>query len=102
MRFMNEWDIDNAVRRFTQGDTPILRRAALTLQNLMEWTNRNSDGWCYWRKPTAAAEKLMALIEGVDRWDAVDVAEADLKKALTPIKSFCTRHNAPVREIVAA
>lgn len=101
MTWMNEYDIDDAARRWK--NHPILGPATLTLSNLRDVTNRNSDGWVYWPKPARAASKLMGLIQGehlseVDRrnlnWEnpeRTDVTEAMLRKAYTPIKAFLTK-----------
>lgn len=95
--FMNEWDIEEAVRQ--HDDHPILGPATETLYNLMRWTNRHSDGWAYWPKPCRAARKLQELIQGDGSWEArygerTDVTEAQLKAAYSPIKAFLTRQNA--------
>jgi hypothetical protein len=91
---MNEYEIENAEHVFR--DHPVLGPAVRTLRNLVDWTNRNSDGWAYWPKPTRAAEKLMELIEG-PRGNGADPVRDDatvekLKAALRPIKAFRTRH----------
>ena len=98
MRFMNEWDIESAVRRY--GDHPVLGPAVATLQYLVNWTNQNSDGWAYWPKPCRAAAKLMVLIErdgtskyAIDR-ERADATVAELRKAYVPIKAFRTRFGA--------
>lgn len=102
MRFMNEYDVAEANRRW-DGHT-VLGPAVKTLVNLMEWTNSHSDGWAYWPKPARAAEKLMALIEGDDHpegrrgamfdHERADVTAESLKAALRPIKAFRTRQEA--------
>lgn len=99
MRFMNQWDVDNAAERYVTH--PILGPATETLQNLMEWTNSHSDGWAYWPKPVRAAAKLMELIErdgGGITWleerERADVTAAEYKAALRPIKAFRTRQGA--------
>lgn len=88
---MNEYEIEEALVRFNRGDTPNLGRGAFVLARLATWTNRNSDGWPYWQKPARAADRLMSLLTGADRFDPVDVSEADLKRAVSPIKAFLTR-----------
>ena len=94
MLFMNEMEIEDAVRRYR--DHELLGPATRTLQNLCDAVNRNSDGWPYWSKPVRAAEKLQQLIQGEDRrtayFDEVreDVTADGLKKAYAPIKRFRT------------
>src|SRR4051794_31203879 len=104
MKFMNEWEIEDAAIRYRNHD--LLGPATKTLANLADWTNHNSDGWPYWSTPCRAAAKLMELIErdGTAKYhfddDREDVTAAELKAAYTPIKAFCTRHKAPAAEIV--
>ncbi len=85
MLFMNEWEIDQSVVRHAKH--PVLSKATKLLYDLKNLVNQHSDGWAYWRAPVKAAAKLMALIETPEL-----ATEADLKRAMTPIKSFCTRH----------
>ena len=97
MRFMNRWDIDEAVRRYD--DHPVLGPATQTLLNLEEWTDSHSDGWAYWPKPVRAAKRLMEMIERDGTWnyrtdDREDVTVEEYKAALRPIKAFRTRQNA--------
>lgn len=89
--WMNQWEVEEALIKFNRGDTPNLGRGAFILARLMIWTNRNSDGWPYWQKPSRAASSLMDLLHSVDRFDPVDVTEAQLKKVFSPIKAFLTR-----------
>lgn len=101
--FMNEYEIENAVVRFASGgNTPFLAEGAGVLYRLMTWTNNNSDGWPYWRKPTQAASRLMTLLLGVDRYNLQDVTPAELKAACTPIKSFLTRQGVDHAEVFAS
>lgn len=95
MMFMNEFEIENAVTETRH--LPNLHTAASELERLMDWANRNSDGWHSWPKPARAAAKLMALIEGAKLYTgrAEDCTEADVKKALIPVKVFLTRHGVP-------
>lgn len=98
MHFMNEYEIEEALWRF-DGD-PVLGPAAQTLANLVEWTNRNSDGWPYWPKPCRAAAKLQELLErsrlasirSLASGDIITVAE--YRAALRPLKAFRTRQGA--------
>jgi hypothetical protein len=42
---------------------PALGPAVQTLDNLMTWTDNNSDGWAYWLPPARAAQRLIEFIE---------------------------------------
>ncbi len=97
MRFMNIYEIEDAVKRYRIH--PILGPATRTLDNLSWWANQNSDGWAYWPKPARAAAKLMELIErdGTNYYHSLqreDVTIAEYRKALAPIKAFRTRQGA--------
>lgn len=98
MRYMNGYDIAQAQRAW--GEHPILGPALETLDNLVQWTNCNSDGWAYWPKPCRAAAKLMEMIErdGTSRYKyeptRPDVTVEEYKAALRPIKAFRTRFGA--------
>lgn len=98
MRFMNEWEVEEAAERYAAH--PVLGPATATLRNLMRWTNRNSDGWPYWAKPTRAAARLMELIErdGTSRYrfddEREDATVVEYQAALRPIKAFRTRQGA--------
>ena len=87
---MNEYDVQDAINRLQSA--PNLHRGAQVLRRLVDWTNSNSDGWAYWPKPVRAAKSLQELLQAADRFDPRDVTEADLNKALRPIKAFLTRH----------
>lgn len=98
MRFMNDYDIQIAKQRY--GNHDLLGPAIQTLENLVGWANRNSDGWAYWPKPARAAAKLMEMIErdGTSKYiydhRREDVTIAEYRKALAPIKAFRTRQGA--------
>src|SRR5262245_30255423 len=98
MRFMNEWDIAQADRAWS--DHPILGPAVRTLDNLRRWTNQNSDGWGDWPKACRAAARLMEMIErdgtSTYKYDSErpDVTVEEYRRALQPIKAFRTRHGA--------
>lgn len=95
MLFMNEWDIEEAKHQCR--NHPILSKATQVLYDLMCLTNEVSDGWPYWSKPCKAAKQLQELIQRHTQPyryndDVPEVTEADLKRALTPIKALMTRH----------
>lgn len=94
MTWLNQWEIEEALHDCAKH--PILSKATRVLHDLMCLTNEVSDGWPYWRKPARAASKLMELIECHTKPyryndDPPEVTEADLKRALIPIKAFLTR-----------
>ena len=99
--WMNEYDVDEAVRLFDANEVPNLARGATTLANLVRWTNSNSDGWPYWSKPSNAAKSLQTMLSdrtyaarfGHDRQGRPlsDVTKPELDKALRPVKAFLTR-----------
>lgn len=95
MRFFNEYEVSDAVVLYEDHET--LGPATQTLQNLVDWTNANSDGWPYWSKPARAASQLVELLHGDGTWSAResidDRATVDaVRKALRPIRAFRTRH----------
>jgi hypothetical protein len=95
MKFMNRWEIEEAVDRYATH--AVLGPATRTLQSLRDAADANSDGWAYWPKPARAARRLMELIErdgtARDRVDQErkDVTGTELRKAYVPIKAFRTR-----------
>lgn len=102
MLFMNEWEIDNAYRRYR--DHPVLGPATITLCALRDATNACSDGWAYWPKPCRAARKLQELITGDPTRsyhddERADATAAKLRAALAPIKALRTRESALTFEI---
>lgn len=101
--WMNEYDIEDALRLTARFELPVARRAAEILSSLKDWTNEHSDGWPYWQKPAKAADKLMtalqSAIQASRQRDNEDMTEAQLKAALTPIKAFLTRHGVVHSEV---
>lgn len=87
MLFMNHSDIDAAVRKYRPES--VSGRAAQILADLRDQANEHSDGWHSWPLPARAAAKLMAFVQGPE--DAVTRSEANLRRALVPIKAFMTR-----------
>lgn len=97
MKYMNDYDLANARRRFGRGTTPNRLALAIVVDNLADQTNMVSDGWAYWPKPCRAAAKAIALIESTaypeyERRQNEDITEAEMLAAVRPIKSFLTRH----------
>lgn len=94
---LNEFEIESAeIAAAHDFYRPNAQAAVLTLARLAEWTNYNSDGWAYWRKPVTASTKLQTLVKSLyalhrDADRATDLTAAELKSAYTPIKAFLTR-----------
>lgn len=100
MTWMNEYEVEDALRRWSPGETPNLAAGAQILDSLRGWANRNSDGWVYWPKPSRAAASLQTLLQAGEARERNrytngeqprDATAAELKKALSPIKAFLTR-----------
>ena len=95
MRFMNEYDVERALRMFDTDQTPNLAYAAESVQRLQRWANSNSDGWAYWPKPARSAARLMEMLDNAQtqayNGTLRDVPKSDVTKALVPVKSFLTR-----------
>lgn len=87
--WMNRGEVEDAYWRFTQlTHHPVLGKAARFLKEFMEEVDNCSDGWPYWRLPSNAAGKLMDML---CPYSKVEATEANLKKAMAPIKAFYTR-----------
>ena len=89
MHFMNRWEIDEQAARHC--NHKVLGPATRFLQHFRDLIDSNSDGWAYWGPPVHGAKRLMLLIQNPET-----ATEATFKKALTPIKTFCTRHKLPM------
>lgn len=104
MTWLNEYEVEEAVRLFRDDEVPNLSAGAQALQALVNWTNSHSDGWPYWRLPSQAAKRLQqALYEArmqAYRDRVEDISEADLKAALRPIKAFLTKQGANAVEVL--
>jgi len=90
--WMNELEIAMASR--AQHECPNVRRGIRLLYRLMEAVNRQSDGWPYWHAPAKAADRLMELLQTAGRLEYGTrgrITEAQLRKAITPIKAMVTR-----------
>ncbi len=92
--------VEDAVVLFRRD--PVLGPAALALQAYKDAMNGMSDGWAYWSRGRKPTEKLQTIIE-----DAMlarhrnhprrEWTEADVRKALTPMKSAATRLGIPFK-----
>jgi hypothetical protein len=100
---MSEYEIEESLRFTAINELPNLRKGAEVLSRLKDWTNSCSDGWPYWQKPARAADRLMNhLADARTQYHRGngdgDITEAELKKAITPIKSFLTRREVAPEE----
>jgi hypothetical protein len=86
MKFYNDFDIEMALRR--HANHPVLSKATRVLAAVAEDANNNSDGWHSWPLPCRACKQLITIIE------SGDATEAQLRKAMAPIKAFYTRAHA--------
>jgi len=89
---MNESDIE--IMASNRHACPNVRKGVYLLYRLMEAVNNQSDGWAHWQPPSKSAEKLMKLLRTAGNiWNDTHgtISDADLKAAITPIKSMVTR-----------
>lgn len=92
---MSDHEIWFAIERFDQ-TAPHRAHLARVIRNLAEWTDYNSDGWAYYAAPRRSAQKAIAAIASTT-WEAnqaqerIDLTEPELRRALAPIKAYCTR-----------
>lgn len=98
MKYMNDYDIAQSIRRYGNGAVPNRLALALVVANLAEQTNMVSDGWAYWPKPCRSAAKAIELVESTaypeyDRRQREDITDAEMCAAVRPIRSFLTRHS---------
>jgi len=101
--WMNEHDVEETFDRLSSARPamPNLTTAASVLDALVAWTNSNSDGWPYWKKPANAAASLMNALHERDyaiRFghhrdgsELTDITAAELTQVLRPIKAFLTK-----------
>lgn len=90
--FMNQYEIEGAAR--CTHDCPNVRKGVRLLFNLMQSVNEQSDGWAYWHAPSRSAEKLQDLLRTAGNLiygTHGTISEADLRKAITPIRAMVTR-----------
>lgn len=85
MIYMSDYDIYRASQIHERHH--VAGRAVRILDAFRRHIDSVSDGWAYWRPPLRAAQKLQQICLAHE-----EVTEVELRKALTPIKSFCTKH----------
>lgn len=89
MTWLNEYEIDDAVKRFA--DDPVIGPAARYLSDYRDTINKMGDGWAYWAAGTKPASQLCDLIQSARRGGPAPHLD-DVIKALSPIKAFATRY----------
>lgn len=91
MVWMNRWEVED--QRAQRAAHPVLGPATQFLYDFMREVDAHSDGWPYWAPPARAAAKLMQLIQDQRTHlpNRPPVTDADVRKALAPIKAFMTR-----------
>ena len=102
MRFMNDWDLDEAARHY--GDQPNRMRLIEAVDALRAWADNNSDGWAYWPKPARAATRAMEAIQGDgtnSAFDRDDLLPGEVTVALRPIRAFLTRQGTTLERIIS-
>jgi hypothetical protein len=91
--FYNEWEVQSIVERTASNAQ--LRPYAHFLRDWVEIVNSNSDGWAYWSGGWKAAQKLAELLSKAIHVGGVPPKDADLRKALAPIRSIATKRGLP-------
>ena len=90
--FMNQFEIESAAQ--AEHECLNVRKGVRLLLRLMEAVNSQSDGWAYWAPPSNSAEKLIELLKTAGNLQFgthSTISAADLKRAVTPIKTMVTR-----------
>lgn len=89
--WMNQAEIE--VANQARHECPNVKKGVRFLYRLMVAVNNQSDGWAYWKAPSAAAEKLMTLLKtagNLPYGTRGTISEAQLKAAITPIRRMVT------------
>lgn len=107
MKFMNDFDIQEARSRFTRATKPNRLALVLVIEHLAEWTNDHGDGWANWPAPVIAAAKAITLVESTtnaanDAQEQEDITDEEMLAAVRPIRSFLITHGASIsdRELI--
>lgn len=107
MRFMNTYDIAEALRRFDPSITPNRAYVARVVDAMEDYANTHSDGWAYWPKPAQACARAFELIDGGTtperiRQEETDATDAEVVSALRPIKALLTRRGEKHENVLPA
>lgn len=105
---MNQYDVEDMYTALANRDeVPNLQAGAKTLYRLMRYANSHSDGWAYWRKPSAASKRLQERLKEIPlsvhrnvMGEITDISEAELKRLLSPIKAFLTKQGIDHDEVI--
>ena len=93
--FMNRMEIEDAFERYHQQGKTELRDAAHTLLKFTWMIDQNSDGWGTWARASGAAHLLQCIVKNGFTFATANLRQAELRKALAPMKALCTRKNLP-------
>ena len=104
MRYMNDYDLDFARKRFGRGSTPNRLALVMVVDQLREWTDENSDGWAHWVKPRRAAERAMEHIDSStnaenDVQEREDITELEMRRAAQTIRTFLARERVEAERV---
>lgn len=99
-QFFNQYEVERIAEHATY--YPHLAPFGAIALAYVERINANSDGWAYWKAGHRAAAKFLDKLNRATsvlsdyRFDeAATVTEADLRKAMAPMKSLLTKHKLP-------
>jgi len=96
--WMNEHDIDEALI-IVGRNAPEFLPYVKFLSDWRDIINQNSDGWAYWKAGTRPASNLedgiQKLMQSIRGHRVSPPSARDFDRALTPIRSFATRHKLP-------
>lgn len=107
MLYMNDYDLHMARQRFTRATCPNRLALVMVVDQLREWSDFWGDGWMSWPAPPRAARQAMLLIRSTTNeqnrlQETHDISDAEVRRAVAPIKAFLTRQKASpdAREII--
>lgn len=104
--FVNSMDVDS-LRDAYGSNANNIGRAVRLLAAVRDHADENSDGWAYWRKPSHACNQLVELLRRCNvmphaHWLApAQPTDAELRKAVAPIKTFYTKTRASITSFPA-
>lgn len=97
--FLNQYDVEQMAGQ-QHADLNVRKGVRLILR-LMQATNDQSDGWAYWSPPSKSIEKLVQLLQTAGNLmygTRGSISDADLRKAVSPIRAMVTRQRAKQKQ----